>query len=273
MNPSTLNSSDLQSIQEDYQQAEYSRLKMAANSLRFWMIIGACLGVVFLVINSMQAYWALAKLAGMATDSGFNAVVTGLIAIGLIMSANVISIRLGTVGQGSRSIGLLLLTGLMLFSIVTSSLHLAWQVQGGHEASIQQSDGYQRAVADYDRAAEAYDAVIESAKDADTVGDYSSGGWIRKKYVPGAKSELDAARSRLESVTEGGTSATATVLHEVAAWFGLSPEKFSTRFALVAVILMEAARIWLSLEAGSAIRRALGSQTHPEAQGAREKVA
>lgn len=253
-------------FQAQHEQLQQRRVSMALTETRFWLYLAPLLAIVFLVINAAQAYWSLSKLANMATDSLLNMAVTGGVALALVLAANVIAANIGSAGALGKITGGLLLVGLMAFSVTTSGLHLAWQVQGGHEASITNSKAYRRADYDYQQSVEAMAEVRRSASLADTQGDTASAGYIRSKQLPAARQDLLQARERLDTVAKGGDGVTATVLAEVAAMVGLSPQQFSTRFSLFAVILMELCRIWLTLQAVSAVKRALEESSRPKSQ-------
>lgn len=75
-----INTPEADDIRENFKSAELNRLRLAAGSVTIWSYVGVLLSAVFLIINSAQAYWALNHLAGLATDSPINAIVTGLIA-------------------------------------------------------------------------------------------------------------------------------------------------------------------------------------------------
>lgn len=168
----------------------------------------------------------------------------------------------------SKGTGVSILAGLMVFSVITSSLHLGFQVLGGYQSSISESTEYQIALADYELAAKAYSEVLASAAKADEEGDTRSGGWIRKSYAPPLKKDVDSARSRLESAKQSaGTEA--SVLAQVAGFFDMAPERFSALFALFSVLLMEVCRIWLAFSTASAIRQLIkgapqGKKLQPE---------
>lgn len=245
-------STSAQEIRVDFEQAELQRLKLAAGSIKLWSYIGIFLSGLFLFLNSIQAFWALQHLAGLATDSTLNAVVTGLIAVSLILAANVVSIRLGS-GM-SRGVGVGILLGLMAFSVITSSLHLGFQVLGGHQASINQSAEYRMALQDFELARQAYSDVLASAAQADAEGDTRSSGWIRSRHAPQLKDAADAARQRLQD-TKKTAGTEASILSTVAGYFGMNTEAFSTVFAVVSVSLMEAVRIFLAFSTASAVRQ------------------
>lgn len=251
-----------------YESLQQRRASIALTETRFWLYLAPLLAIVFLVINAAQAYWSLSKLASMATDSLLNMAVTGGVALALVLAANVMAANIGSAGTLGRVTGGLLLVGLMAFSVTTSALHLAWQVQGGHEASIINTRAYRRADHNYQQAMASMAEVRRSASLADERADTSSAGHIRSKQLPAARQDVAQARERLDQVAKsGGDGVTATVLAEVAAMVGLSPQQFSTRFSVFAVVLMELCRIWLTLQAVEAVRRALEGAEHPKTQG------
>lgn len=258
----------MSSFQAQHDHLQQRRASMALTETRFWLYLAPLLAIVFLIINAAQAYWSLSKLANMATDSVLNMTVTGGVALALVLAANVIAVNMGSAGAFGKITGGLLLIGLMAFSVTTSALHLAWQVQGGHEASIVNSKAYRRADHDYRQSVEAMAEVRSSASLADTQGDTASAGHIRSKQLPAARQDVAQARERLDAVAKsGGAGVAATVLAEVAATVDMSPQQFSTRFSLFAVILMELCRIWLTLQAVAAVRRALEGSSYPKTQG------
>ena len=258
----------MHSFQAQHDQLQQRRASMALTETRFWLYLGPLLAIVFLVINAAQAYWSLSKLANMATDSLLNMAVTGGVALALVLAANVMAANIGSAGAFGRFTGGLLLVGLMAFSVTTSALHLAWQVQGGHEASITNSSSYRRADHDYRDAVDTMSEIRHSAALADERGDTASAGYIRSKQLPAARRGVSQARERLDAVAKsGGDGVTATVLAEVAATVGWSPQQFSTRFSIFAVVLMELCRIWLTLQAVTAVKRALEGAGRPKTQG------
>lgn len=266
-----LDESDLETIREDFRNAEYTKLKLAASSIRMFTILGALLSICFIAINSGQAFWALKTLSGLASDSLLNEFITGFIAIGLILASKVIGVRLGMTDGGLKALGVFLLISLMIFSITTSALHLSFNLVGGSDRSLHQSTEYKLALSDYQVAADAYQQVLNSAKIADEKGKVSDAGWIRGRHLPPLKEDLDNARNRLDSVKVNGAGSESKVLTTVASWFNLTSDEFSVRFSILTVMLMELSSLFLSFQTGASIRKAMSGKK-PQAHQDRASV-
>ena len=254
-------------LRQRLQNSERRRLQSSIRGVNFWLIAGVFVSVVLLVINAAQAYWALSMLSGLATSSLFWTIVTGLIAVCLIVAANVVSVQFGGLGGFGKIAALALLCALMGFSIFTSALHLSFSIEGGYQASAKTTEGYQHAKAAYDRAVASLEAVEESARLADQKGDTASAGYIRRKQVAPAQATVDKAAADMEKAADSGEQgAIGAVLTEIAGWFGLTPTEFSTRFSIFVVILMELTRIFITAAAAVAIYRAIGDMEDENTQ-------
>lgn len=254
-------------IADEFDSIEDKRAGLALAEARGWLWMGPLLATVFLVISSMQAYWALHDLSGMGADgSTFSAVVVGLIAVGLIAGSNVMAIKMGTQGVIGKLLGAPILAGLILFSLGTSAMHLAGEVVGGHDASVRSSPAYRMAQQDYESAVVNMRGVERSAALADAKGDTASAGHIRSTQLPRAEQGVVAARGAMIQVTKSGQAGVdAIVLTEMATLVGIPPSQFAVLFSMGAVLLMELLRIWLTVESAMLIRRAVyGSRRRPQ---------
>lgn len=254
-------------VAQEFAQIEQRRADMALSEARMWLWMSPLLAFVFLVISAMQAYWALHDLSGMGDDgSAFSAIIVGLIAVGLIAGSNVMSIEFGTQGGIGKLLSAPLLIGLIGFSFLTSAMHLAGEVIGGHEASVTSSPQYRLANESYESAMINLKAIERSAALADEKGDTGSAGHIRSKQLPSAEQRLSAARADLNQVaTSGKAGADAIVLTEIAALAGMAPSQFEVAFSLAAVLLMELLRIWLTIKSATLIRNAIaGAKFSPK---------
>jgi hypothetical protein len=259
------------SIAEEFDEIESKRASLALSEAKGWLWMGPLLATIFLVISSMQAFWALHDLSGMGSDgSTFSAVIVGLIAVGLIAGSNVMSIKMGTQGVLGKIVGAPILAGLIGFSLVTSAMHLAGEVIGGHQSSVRSSPEYKLAQTEYKRAATNLAAVERSAALADEAGDIASAGHIRRTQLPRAEQRIVDARGALMQVTKSGQAGVdAIVLTEMATLIGLDPGEFAVAFSLGAVLLMELLRIWLTVESAMLIRKAVKAEKRsPKPQAA-----
>lgn len=259
-------------------------------------VCGAFLGIVFLAVNSYQATWALMKLSGAATGGGIygggqgltaDQWTVGLTAFGLILGAQVIAVRMAMASGGMKVAGFVILIGLMAFSVVTSAMHVAFNVEGGVVESTRSSDEYQMAKRRLESATTANSSANQAISNLTSQFrnyDAASVGEINRRQMPGyqsaarsAAAEVAAAQEAFDKVKEsGGGSAMGTVVNTLAGWFGLNSADFAMRFALFAVILMELVRVYLSYLTGRYIMEAMremsdkGSED-PEAGKAVEK--
>lgn len=239
---------------------------------------GALLGIVFLLINAYQGTWALMKLSGAAGGSlgqgagqwdgaffaGLSADqwIMGGTAFGLILAAQVIAIRLVMTEGRMKAIGVLILCGLMAFSVFTSAMHVGFNVEGGVIESTRASDEYKLAKKRLETAMSGQGAAQQrwsTYQNKAEQGTVAESGWMlrddaTKKYsdaISDADAELKAAQSAFDRVKEtGGGSAMGAIVNVMSGWFGLSSAQFAMRFALFCVVLMELVRVYLSMLTG-----------------------
>jgi len=270
-------------LSDNAKEQAYSRMEKAdegdLNRQITGMVIlrfcGAGLGIIFLVVNAYQATWALMKLAGMAGGGGVYDAVTGeapslsadqwaigATAFGIILAAQVVAVRLVMAKGAWKFWGVLLLLGLMAFSVITSAIHVGFNIQGGVVAATRQTD-------DYALAKKRYESAISGKTTAETnwsnyQNDMRGGDpWSLnathsqgpgRPYVEGinsAKSELEAARRSFEEVkANGGGSGMADIIGTIAKFFGTDTAGFALGFGIFTVLLMEGVRVYLSLLTG-----------------------
>ena len=269
---------------EKMQRADEADMNRQIAGMSILRASGAFLGVIFLIVNSYQATWALMALAGKAGAAeagaagawGWNLAgltwdqwAVGLTAFGLILAAQVVAVRLVIADSSMKALGVLLLIGLMAFSVLTSAIHMAFNVQGGVEQSVRAGDEYQLAKQRYETAMRAAETARTSYSDyqASVAGGdpwalnatHSKG--PARPYVEAidaAQAEAQAAGRAFEQVkASGGGSAMAEVLGVVAGWFGMETASFALAFALFAVVLMEAVRVYISLLTGRHLAAAM----------------
>ena len=283
-------------VKDRMQRADEGDVKRQIVGMSALRMCGAILGILFLAVNSYQATWALMKLSGAAGagegiygGGGLSADqwTVGATAFGLILAAQVVAIRMAMAEGGMRFAGFVILIGLMSFSVVTSAMHVAFNVEGGVIASTKATDEYKLAKSRYEA------AIASKTKAEESWSQYQNdmrGGdpWSlnathskgpARPYVEGissAKSEIEAARTAFEAVKkDGGGSAMGSVVNTLAKWFGLDSADFAMRFALFAVILMELVRVYLSYLTGryimEAMREMSGSDKGSEAGNATAK--
>lgn len=234
-----------------------------------WFGLGGPLQIVIFAICSYQAYWALANMVTLAEGSTANVVVTGAISVAVILGRNVIAVRLPTMSAVQWFSGFVCLIMCMAFSVVTSEIHLAQQVQGGHVASIKNSDEYQRADAAYRSAiasskkAEANMAEAErEIKIATDKGDIASSGHLRRgldsaeNRIDRANQRVERARAEMAGLSRSGQSGVAaTILTETAQKFEMTPEEFSVAIATLAALLLEMLGVILAWYDGNNMRK------------------
>lgn len=236
-----------------------------------WFGLGGPLQIAIFCICSWQAYWALANMATLAQGGTTNTVITGAIAVALILGRNVLAVRLPTMTWAQWLPATVALLLCMAFSVVTSQLHLAQQVQGGHIASIKSSDQYARADTSYRAAVDNLNAVEGEIAAAKQQGDTASAGHIRTKQLPRAEDRVERARVQLASVSASGQAGVAaTIITETAQHLRLTPEQFAVAIATLSAVLLELVGLLLAWYDGNALRRAEGQQRppHPAAQTA-----
>jgi hypothetical protein len=230
-----------------------------------WFGLGGPLQIAIFCICSWQAYWALANMVTLAKGSTTNTIVTGGIAVALILGRNVLAVRLPTMSWVQWLVGGVCLALCMAFSVVTSQLHLAQQVQGGHVASIKSSEQYQRADAAYRAAAGNLSAVEAEIAAAAALGDTASAGYIRRSQLPRAEDRLEQARSNLARVSQSGQAGVAaTIVTETAQHLRLTPEQFAVALASLAAVLLELVGVLLAWYDGNTLRRSEATQRPPQ---------
>lgn len=275
--------------------ADAGDLNRQITAMTILRVCGACLGVVFLAVNSYQAVWALMKLSGAATGNGIYGGDTGLTsdqwtigatAFGLIFAAQVIAVRMVLASGIWKFCGVILLAGLMAFSTLTSAIHIGFSIQGGVVEATRQSDEYKLAKQRYESALESktraernWSLYQEDNRGSDPWAlnaTHSQG--PGRPYVEGIESagnEVEAARQAFAQVKEsGGGSAMGDVVGAVAGWFGLTTEEFALRFGIFTVVLMEAVRVYLSLLTGIYLMQVMNSiaaKHRAEGQGVEDK--
>ena len=281
-----LSESDKSRIFERLQNAERRDAYAQISGLSALRLAGAGIGIVFLLINAYQGAWALKMISSEGGGSLLDNVVLVLTAIGLVLAANVIAVRLAISRGLFKIIGFCLLLLLMSWSIFTSALHLSMKIQSGADSSVTQSQSYQDA---RQRITQAEANLAQSKKalflhrEAASKGSTSDFGWLTRPEalapfhaeIQHAENALQSARDALAKAKES-SGTTGSVLAELAGWFGLSTVEFSTRFALATVVLMELARVFLSVLSGLAILRALRnfspSAENPTKTGAQDTL-
>ena len=274
-------------LSDDAKEKMYDRMQKAdegdvnrqITGIQILRMCGAALGVVFLIVNAYQGTWALMTLSGEASSGagiyGENGSLTkdqwaiGATAFGLILGAQVIAVRMAMTTGWMKFFGWVILAGLMSFSVLTSAMHIAFNVEGGVQESIRSSEEYQMAkkrVEDASeskrRAEQSWSVYQEDMRGGDpwSLNSTHSQGPARP-YVQGidsAASDLQAAQRAFDKAKEeGGGSSLATVVGTVAGWFGLDTADFAFRFSIFSVILMEAVRIYLSFLTGRYLMEAM----------------
>ena len=248
---------DAQAIRQQLAQAQASELRSQARAQRAWVIGGVLLGSCFFLINGFQAGWALQNFTALGGGSELEKAAVWLIGFGLIAMSNIMLIRFTSGGFFYRMLVMVMLAGLVGLSVTTSGLHIATKIQGGQDTSIKSSKAYLRAEAAYERAVSQLEGVERSAALADEAGKTSDAGWIRAKHVPKAQERVDAALAELKSTMTGNQGTEATVLASVAGKVGMTPTEFAVVFSWVIVVMMEAARLMLTISGALALGRLL----------------
>lgn len=272
MSATYLQRSDAEQLANRMSKADASDANRQITGMVILRTCGAFLGLLFLAVNAYQATWALMKLSGAASGAGIyggslstltaDQWTIGATAFGLIFAAQVIAVRMVMASGAWRFFGVILLAGLMGFSVLTSAIHIGFNIQGGVIEATRQTDEYKMAKQRLETAMASKPAAEQRWTDyqASVAGGdpwslnttHSRGpGRSYVEAIRGADAEIAAARADFNRVKEsGGGSAMGDIVGAIAGWFGTDTATFALWFGIFTVLLMEGVRVYLSFLTG-----------------------
>ena len=271
-----LSDADKSDIFHKYRDSDAKDLRRQVRGMTALKAAGGLLAVAFFVVNAYQGSWALAKLTGIGNGTMIDQTTIIVVAAGLILAANVVAIRMTLSGGVGMVFGVLIVVGLMGFSILTSAMHISFSIQSGVMQSARNTDEYKLAKDRYERASEALSGAqgdFSAYQDKAKSGNAAEYGWMMRDEataplqdrISGAQREVEAARRSYETAREEG-GAEGQIIGTIAAWFGWNTQQFALYFSIFCVVLMEAVRVYLSFIAGMYLRGLMQELTKQEAE-------
>lgn len=259
-----LSDEDKSDIFNRYRESDAKDLRRQVKGMTALKAAGGLLAVAFFLVNAYQGSWALAKLTGIGNGTVVDQTTIIIVAAGLILAANVVAIRMTLSGGAGMAVGVLIVAGLMAFSVLTSAMHISFSIQSGVIESARSTDEYKLAKERYERATEALGAAqgdFSAYQDKAKAGNTAEYGWMMRDAataplqgrITGAQREVEAARRAYETAREEG-GAEGQIIATIAGWFGWNTQQFALNFSIFCVVLMEAVRVYLSFIAGMYLR-------------------
>lgn len=286
-----LSDEDKTDIFHRYRDSDAKDLRRQVRGMTVLKAAGGLLAVAFFLVNAYQGSWALARLTGIGNGTLVDQTTIIIVAAGLILAANVVAIRMTLSGGVGMVFGVVIVAGLMAFSVLTSAMHISFSIQSGVMQSARNTDEYKLAKDRYERANQALSAAqgdFSAYQDKAKAGNTAEYGWMMRDdataplqgRITGAQREVEAARQSYETAREEG-GAEGQIIGTIAEWFGWTTQQFALNFSIFCVVLMEAVRVYLSFIAGMYLRSLMqeltdeqgestgtGRQAHEDASGA-----
>jgi|GEM_PF-3119849 len=269
-----LSDEDKTDIFHKYRDSDAKDLRRQVRGMTALKAAGGLLAVAFFIVNAYQGSWALAKLTGIGNGTVVDQTTIIVVAAGLILAANVVAIRMTLSGGVGMFFGVVIVVGLMAFSILTSAMHISFSIQAGVMQSARNTDEYKLAKDRYERASEALSGAqgdFSAYQDKAKSGNTAEYGWMMRDEattplqgrISTAQREVEAARRSYETAREEG-GAEGQIIGTIAAWFGWNTQQFALYFSIFCVVLMEAVRVYLSFIAGMYLRGLMQELTEAE---------